>query len=350
MNCVNKNLREYQTLKKESGLSDSELSHQVGRSIEVTGRIPYLDELKGNVNSEPAIREKLKLKKDNTTSTDQILQATNTDNIEDSVVVLNNKYRDKEIEVLTIGDTSKVYITSRPTIYSDNIGIQNNSDINNFHYFNEIINKLQELYGIEIIPITNVELKSDEWKNVVGTEQVKAFVYNGNIYVNTDIATVDSPVHELLHILFGSMKYSNREMYEQIISSSENFNSYNEISIKYPNRTKSDIDEEVFVTELAKYLTGRANDLSNLPDNLKHEIFYNINRTLDTMLMGEVSVKCIPSDQLYNMSLKTLARLVNASTTQSEFYGSLQQSYLSRIMSNKKSELMNEGLLKEECS
>jgi hypothetical protein len=92
------------------------------------------------------------------------------------------------------------------------------------------------------------------------------------------------------------MKYSNREMYEQIISSSENFNSYNEISIKYPNRTKSDINEEVFVTELAKYLTGRANDLSNLPDNLKHEIFYNVNRTLDTMLMGEVSVKCIPSD------------------------------------------------------
>jgi len=27
MQCVNKNLREYQILKKESGLSDSELSH-----------------------------------------------------------------------------------------------------------------------------------------------------------------------------------------------------------------------------------------------------------------------------------------------------------------------------------
>ena len=350
MNCVNKNLREYQTLKKESGLSDSELSHQVGRSLEVVGRIPYLDELKGKVDSEPAIRESLKLRKDNTTSTQNILEATNTDNVGDGVILLNNKYRDKEIEVSTLGDISKVYITSRPTIYPESIGIQDNVDINSFHYFNEIIDKLQELYGIEIIPITNTELKSDEWKNIVGTEQAKAFVYNGNIYVNTDIATVDSPVHELLHILFGSMKSSNRRIYEQIISSAENLNSYNEISIKYPNRTKTDIDEEVFVTELAKYLTGRSNELSNLPDELKHEIFYNINRTLDTMLMGDASVKCIPTDQLYNMSLKTLARLVNASTTQNEFFGSLQQSYLSRIMSNKKSELMNEGLLKEECS
>jgi len=52
----------------------------------------------------------------------------------------------------------------------------------------------------------------------------------------------------------------------------------------------------VFVTELAKYLTGRSNDLSTLPNNIKHEIFYNINRTLDTMLMGDASVKCIPQD------------------------------------------------------
>ena len=139
-------------------------------------------------------------------------------------------------------------------------------------------------------------------------------------------------------------------MYEQIVGSAQQLNSYNEIAEKYPNRTQSDINEEVFVTELAKYLTGRSNDLSILPDNIKHEIFYNINRTLDTMLMGDASVKCIPQDQLYSMSLKSIAELVNSSTMSQEFQGSLQNSYLGRIMSNKKSELMNEGLLREECS
>jgi hypothetical protein len=98
MQCVNKKLSEYQTLKRESGLTDSELSHQVGSFLDNIGRYPYLDELDG-ANSEHAIQEDFKLKKDNTTSVDTVLKNTNTDNIEDAIQVLNNKYRDKEIEV-----------------------------------------------------------------------------------------------------------------------------------------------------------------------------------------------------------------------------------------------------------
>lgn len=349
MQCVNKNLREYQTLKKESGLSDSELSHQVGRFLEKVGRYPFLDEIKG-ANSEPAIRENLKLRKDNTTDTKNILEETNQETIEDSVQVLNNKYRDKEIEIDTINETSKVFITERPTQSPKEIGVSSNDNVNSFHYFNDIIDKLQSLYGINIIPITNHELNQQEWKDIPGTQQAKAFIYNGDIYINTDIATIDSPVHELLHILFGSMKYSNREMYNQIVSSAEQLDSYQEIAIMYPNRTREDVNEEVFVTELAKYLTGRSNALSKLPENIQHEIYYNINRTLDTMLMGDASVNCIPADQLYQMNLKTIAKLVNASTTKNNFQGAFTDSRLSRIMSNKKSELISEGLLKEECS
>jgi hypothetical protein len=36
----------------------------------------------------------------------------------------------------------------------------------------------------------------------------------------------------------------------------------------YPIRTREDVNEEVFVTELAKYLTGRSNALSSLPTNI----------------------------------------------------------------------------------
>lgn len=348
MQCVNKNLREYQTLKKESGLSDSELSHQVGTYLDSIGRYPYLDELDG-ANSEPAIKEDLKLNKDNITTVENILKATNTANINDAVQKLNDKYRDKEIEVSTIGESATVYITKRPSINSDNINKNNfNNEINSFHYFNEIIDKLNTLYGVNVIPITNQELKESDLGKIAGS--AKAFIYNGDIYVNVDIATVDSPVHEFLHILFGSLKYSNRELYNQIVSQAEQFESYGEISQEYPNRTREDVNEEVFVTELARYLTGRSNTISKLPQNIQHEIFYNINRTLDTMLMGDLSVKCISEDELYQMNLKTLAKLINASTIQNDFQTTLNNSMLSRIMSNKKQELMSEGLLKEECS
>lgn len=619
MQCINKNSREYQTLKKQSGLSDFVLSAYVGDFIETHDRFPYLDELP-RADSSKAISEDLSLNKDNTTKTENILQATNTNTVEEAVPVLNDKYRDKEIEILEVGSKSKVYITTRPNttqnqdgetdrqikiateiadikeraianstfmkapngkptnlteqqwlqvrtqefkdwfgdwindpenaskvvdkngeplvvyhgsktqvsifdssksnarqelsktiiptnffsddrtvadafartekqsianaigaafneiseaqvedenevwqyvansvdksidwvknfwtnelslnermdasdgiMYDPNVEkqkyavflnlrnpiiieangkradevIENNKDIinnndeviiknvdetvgkkevatdylvrqsnqiksatnntgpfsssndninddyenvNSFSFFNEIIDKLQTLYGINIIPITNAELSQDRWASITGTKGVKSFIYNGNIYINTDIATVDSPVHELLHLLFGSMKYQNRALYDILVGQAEQFDSYNTIAANYPNRTRGDVNEEVFVTELAKYLTGQNNAISNLGQSAQDEIMYNVNRTLDTVLMGENSIRCIENP--YIMNLKTLAKLVKSSTMISEKRGSLDDATLNRIMANVKSDLMKNKELREEC-
>ena len=346
MQCVNKNLREFQTLKKQSGLSDFVLSAYVGKSLDELNRYPYLDELP-NANSEEAIKEDLKLNKDNITNTENILQATNTKSVEEAVQTLNNKYRDKEIEVLEVGSKTKVYITTRPTLNSEIGKDTDNENVNDFQYFNDVLDKLQSLYGIDIIPISNDELSKDEWREIVGVNQVKAFIYNGNIYLNTDIATVDSPVHEFLHLLFGSMRYQNRELYDQLVSQSENFDTFGEISELYPNRTRGDINEEVFVTELAKYLTGQKSAINKLDDASKKEIIYNVNRTLDTILMGDVSVKCV-SDP-HQLNLKTLAKLVNSTSMNNNFRGSINDAKISRIMANTKSDLIKKGELREEC-
>ena len=229
---------------------------------------------------------------------------------------------------------------------NDNIN-DDYENVNSFAFFNEIIDKLQTLYGINIIPITNAELSRDKWASITGTKGVKSFIYNGNIYINTDIATVDSPVHEFLHLLFGSMKYQNRALYDQLVGQAEQLDSYKTISKNYPDRTRGDINEEVFVTELAKYLTGQNNSISNLDQSIQNEIIYNVNRTLDTVLMGENSVKCIENP--YIMNLKTLAKLVNSSTMISEKRGSLSDATLNRMMANTKSELMKNKELREEC-
>ena len=229
---------------------------------------------------------------------------------------------------------------------NDNIN-DDYENVNSFAFFNEIIDKLQTLYGINIIPITNAELSQDRWASITGTKGVKSFIYNGNIYINTDIATVDSPVHEFLHLLFGSMKYQNRALYNTLVGQAEQFDSYDTISQNYPNRTRGDINEEVFVTELAKYLTGQNNAISNLDQSIQNEIIYNVNRTLDTVLMGENSVKCVENP--YIMNLKTLAKLVNSSTMISEKRGSLSDATLNRMMANTKSELMKNKELREEC-
>ena len=350
MKCINKSSREYRSLLKESGLSDFELSAQVGDFIEKYNRFPHLDELVG-ANSEEFIREELGIRKsDNTTKTENVLTATNTETIEEAIVTLNDKFRDKEIEISDFGGRSKFWITPRPSI-NMNPTPKNEikENINNMMYFNSIIDKLQDLYGINIIPITNQELTSSEWENVVGVDQAKAFIYNGNIYVNTNIATIDSPLHEMLHILFGSMKFQNRNLYSQLVSQAINFQSYREIAEQYPNRTQEDLNEEIFITELSKYLVGIPSSIEQLSGEQKYEIFYNVNRTLDTILFGDVSVNAIPHRDLYQLNLKTVAEIVNSASMTNNFRGSMNEATLHRLLANKKSELIKEGELKEEC-
>ena len=347
--CAIKNSREYQTLKDKSGLSDFELQSLVDGFTDYVGRFPNLDELQG-ANSESYIKNTFKLRKDNVTKTSKILEETNTNSIQEAVKVINDQYRDKEVEILELGEQSKMFITPRPTITPDNIGNDfDGENVNSMSYWNTIVQKLQDLYGINIISITNAELAKPEWKEIVGVDLTKSFIYNGDIYINTDIATLDSPIHELLHILFGSMKFQNRELYEQLVSQATKFSSYQDITQSYPNRTQNDLNEEVFITELAKHLVGYQSDIDDLPDNIKYEIGYNINRMLDTILMGDASVNCIPKTQLYGLSLKNIAKMVNSASMNTDYSGYFNDATLNRMLANTKQQLMSDGLLQEEC-
>ena len=152
-----------------------------------------------------------------------------------------------------------------------------------------------------------------------------------------------------IRFFFFLQRYIFYFKYEVIISYAYNFESYNEISQNYPNRVKSDIAEEVLITELAKYLTNQNNSIQILPENIKYEIFYNINRNLDSVLMGDASIRCISENLLGTMTLKNIAELINASTTNNNFQGTIDDAMITRILSNKKSELLKEGLLREDC-
>ena len=66
--------------------------------------------------------------KDNVTKTENILKETNTNTVEEAIPVLNNKYRDKEIEVLEVGSRSKVYVTTRPN-ESGNVDLSDEIEI-----------------------------------------------------------------------------------------------------------------------------------------------------------------------------------------------------------------------------
>jgi hypothetical protein len=348
--CINTSSSEYQILKKKSGISDFKLKTYCRLFLNKYGRFPYVDEIAGS-NSEPALRERLDMS-ENGTTIDNLLEATGTQSVEEANIALNNEYRDLEIEVTPIQDEACIEITHRPTVnnFEEEV-VEYDNDVNSEALLTEVLDKLSRLYGINIIATTTDELMSDEWSDLIkDAKNTSAFIYNGNIYINTQVADIDAPLHEMMHLFFGSIRFTNPELYTRLLQIPQNFKSYDLMIRTFKNRTQNDINEEILVNEFAKYLVGQESQLDGIDEATQHEIFYNMNRVLDSVLMGQDSVNVMDASDIVNMSLKDLAKKVRSSVLNNSFKGTLDDNTVHRIAMNTKSDLMKEGKLQEYCS
>lgn len=350
-NCIDINSKQFRDLVEISGLSELYVEAYCYKYVNQYGRFPYLDEIP-NSNSEPYLRKQLKITKGNFVKTKKLLEFTASTKLEDAIHYLNDLYRDLEIEFTQVTKENIVLqIKRKPGMYSENFKQQ--QELANSHgtiIFDTFCDKLQELYGINVIPITNEEIPNiPELAGVQDAPVAKAFIFNNTIYINTDNATIDSKIHELLHLLFSTMRDINPELYFNLISKAQSFSNFEFIAKNYPNRTMGDLLEEVFVTELAKHLAGLESSISNLSEAEYNEIYYQITRMLDTAFEGEISTKCIPQDQLYNFTFGKIGQLVNSPVTSYKFLGSLDETKIHRMLANTKSQLLKENRLEEIC-
>lgn len=352
LTCINKNSSEYQTLAKRSGISDFMLESICRDFLEKYGRFPNLDELQGS-NSEPSLRQEFKINNYNSANIDRILEKTGRQTIEEANAAINDQYRDLEVEITPLNKEAIVDITHRPTTDNFNVQpIQVDNNPNSYLVLNNTLQKLGQLYGIKFNEITDAELNSEQWRGIIpDSNSVNAFVYNGQIYINTDRASVDAPLHEMMHIFVGSIRFQNPSLYTDLINLSEQFPNYNKLIQQFPGRTRNDVNEEIFISEVSKYLTGQPSNVGNLDSKLQYEISYNVNRLLDTILMGQDSVRTLSKDRVFTLSLKQIAQEVNSSIMSNKFHGTInvENSELHRVLNNMKSDLYNQGVLKEYC-
>ena len=219
---------------------------------------------------------------------------------------------------------------------------------NGYLVLNNALQKLAKLYGINFNTVTNAELNSDKWRNIISDpSSVNAFIYNGQIYINLDKASLDAPLHEMMHIFVGSIRFSDPKLYSSLISLAEKFPNYTETAKQFSGRTRNDINEEIFILEISRYLMGYKSVLHNLDNKTKYEISYNIKRLLDTILMGQNSVKTISNDRLFQLSLMQIAQEVNSAVMTNNFHGTInvENSELHRKLNNIKSDLYKQGIL-----
>lgn len=150
-------------------------------------------------------------------------------------------------------------------------------------------------------------------------------------------------------MLLGSIRFKNPDLYYGIVQQAQNFPTFNQFMEQNPNRAINDNMEELFVTEMSKYLAGESSIIEQLDEHTINELHYNMKRLLDTALMGQYSVKSIPDSKLYRMSLADLVETVNSQMLETSFYGSLDDAALHRVLANTKSDLMKKGDLREDC-
>lgn len=350
--CINKNSLEYQSLNERAGIPEFTLESICRDFVSKYNRFPYLDEIVDS-NSEPHLRSILNVKANDGIKINKLLEMTGKETVEDAVIDINNKYRDIEMQVVPIVDEAIVHITHRPTVNNfEEVEIFESNIDNDFVIFNKSLEKLATIYGIKFNEISDEELASEEWSQLVPDAQsVNAFVYNGQIYINTSRAKADAPIHELFHIFVGSMRFTNPELYQNLINTVEQLENYEALTQRFINRSRNDINEEIFITELAQYLAGMPSELQKLNEKQTYELTYNIKRTLDSVLMGTDSVRTISDDRLYNMSFKDLIREVNSSLATCNFGGfvNLDGAELHRKLNNIKSDLFKNNLLEEIC-
>ena len=90
---------------------------------------------------------------------------------------------------------------------------------------------------------------------------VKAFTHNGEIYINRNECTIDSPLHELFHLLIAEYRFRSNDKYLNLLESLKDTDEYEQTFKKlqktYKKLTINDYQEEVLVHMLADYFTGR---------------------------------------------------------------------------------------------
>ena len=223
---------------------------------------------------------------------------------------------------------------------------------NGYLVLNNALQKLASLHGITFNETSDAELNSEKWQGIIpDASLVNAFIYNGQIYINLDRANLDAPIHEMFHMFVGSLRFTNPSLYQELVESTQSFPNYEQLVQEYPGRTRNDVNEEILVTEVSRYLTGQPSSLAKMDSKTRYEISYNIKRMLDTILMGQDSVKTISEDRLFNLSLKVISQEVNSAVMVNNFTGTMnvEGSELHRRLNNVKSDLYREGTLEEYC-
>ena len=144
--------------------------------------------------------------------------------------------------------------------------------------------------GLNIQSITQSELNDIAKKNNFSPNGVRAFILNGDIYINSSNANIADLFHELSHIFLGALKVNKFEAYQQIIDSYKKTKEFARtlpyIERSYQNFAEQDKIEECVADVIAEQLAKTSNLAETFVGEEFSQLFSNIFNDFKEILNG----------------------------------------------------------------
>lgn len=175
-----------------------------------------------------------------------------------------------------------------------------------------VVQHFREHFGITCNIVTNDEIKMGI-NGISIDPSAKAFILNGQIYINIDQANSGDLIHEYSHLILGIMKAKDMKQYQNLISIVTKLPDYQMRLDLFRNtykdtRSEIDLQEEIFVTlfgdfignKFSKAYYSQNNDVKNALTYIKDHF---IDFTAKAFMLGD-SINTMFTEHIYDMPIR----------------------------------------------
>ena len=281
-----------------------------------------------------------------TTTVEEIKQ------IVDSITKLEKKAYYVESRKYAGNKTEKLYeyklIETESTVVEQ---YKKQKNIPTIKLFKGISQSFKAKFGVDITVLNRDQLQ-EQFPGM--DEGVKAFIKDGNIYINSYSAKSSDLLHEYTHLLLGVLKSNpdSASVYEQLLNMVAESKekdvriTMEQIEENYPDLSVMDKREELFAELFGRYLSGRGSDIDHIFKQqdkfLKHENQNIFDLNSDTDLKS-----------IYNKTLSSIFERFSSdvATKLKEDSGlDFSETINSRKKSNWLSKQIKDGNIREDCN
>jgi uncharacterized protein (UPF0335 family) len=144
-------------------------------------------------------------------------------------------------------ENTRIKFQKEPTKFVDREGKSLSSKKVGKRAMRKIFNGMMANSGVDAEILTDKQIREKYGINYAGKP---GFKFDNNLVINSDYATLDTPLHELGHFFIENLKITNPKLYNLIINEALKSDIRSKIESKYEENNEEDIAQEIFSTML----------------------------------------------------------------------------------------------------